>query len=62
MRKLLKFLHVIQVSKKNGKRRVNPYNPFSYVVIIGGLLIGIVLFGFVGVWKEVDLINPFRWN
>ena len=73
MRKFLKRILVLQeVSNKNRKipigrgysnaYRVNPYNPLSYVTIVIGLIVGIVLFGFVGVWKEVDVKNPFKWQ
>ncbi len=73
MRKLLKQLYIVQeVSNKNktpklGRGfstayRMNPYNPLSYITIILTLIIGILAFGFVGVCKEVDLENPFKWN
>mgnify|MGYP001797426211 CR=1 FL=1 len=73
MRKLLKALLIIQeVSNEKRKsklgrgfstaRRLNPYNPLSYLVIPVLLIVGIFMFGFVGVWKEVDLKNPFKWD
>ena len=77
MRKILKFLRIVQsVSneerhKKGLKRlgrgyfeayRLNPYNPLSYITIVLILVIGIIMFGFVGFWKEVDFSNPFKWN
>ena len=77
MRKALKFLKVIQTvsndkrNKEGLKRlgrgyieahRLNPYNPLSYVTIIIGLLIGILMFGFYGFWKETDTKNPFKWD
>lgn len=52
---------------KKGKRfgtafRLNPFNPLSYLAVIMGILIGLMLFGIVGFWKEVDTNNPFKWN
>ena len=73
MKKILKRLLIIQVvSNKNrnpklGKGyfnayRLNPYNPLSYITAILVLIVGILMFGFVGFWKETDLRNPFKWN
>lgn len=76
-RNLLKFLLITQeVSNKTrqeqglkilGKgaskaRRFNPYNPLSYIAIVIILIVAILMFGFVGVWNEIDLSNPFKWN
>lgn len=61
MRKLFKTLSIIQIKKyKNPlgktyeKIRLNPYNPLTYLVIILIFIIGVLLFGFVGFWKEID--------
>ena len=77
MRKILRFLRIIQTvsneerHKKGLKRlgrgyfeahRLNPYNPFSYITAILILVIGLLMFGVVGFWKEIDNINPFKWN
>jgi len=67
MRKILISLYIIQeVSNKErhkkGLKRLNPYNPLSYITIVLILVIGIIMFGFVGFWKEVDIKNPFKWN
>ena len=71
MRKFLKCIYVLQEipnkDKKLGKGystaiRLNPYNPLSYFAIIIAFVIGILAFGFIGFWKEVELINPFKWN
>ena len=43
-------------------RRINPYNPLSYLMIIVVLFSALLLFGFVGMWKEIDLRNPFNWQ
>ena len=77
MRKILKYLFIIQTVsneerhkqglKRLGKgywnaHRLNPYNPLSYILIPILLVVGILMFGFVGIWKETDLRNPFKWN
>jgi hypothetical protein len=76
-RKLLKYLKIVQTvsneqrHKQGLKRlgrgyfeahRLNPYNPLSYISLIAILIIGIIMFGFVGFWKQVDMYNPFKWN
>ena len=77
MRKILISLRIIQIAsnKQRGKQRLsrlgrgyseslrfNPYNPLTYITLGLILIIGILMFGFVGVWKEVDIRNPFKWN
>lgn len=73
MRKLLKRLFIIQeVSNKNRNpklgrgfftaRRINPYNPLSYVALVVIFIVGILMFGFVGFWKEAEIKNPFKWG
>ena len=77
MKKTLKFLKIIQTVSnekryKNGLKklgrgflkahRFNPYNPLSYIVIALIPIVGILMFGFVGFWKEVDCKNPFKWD
>lgn len=72
MRKLLKTLYVLQEVQNRGPKklgrgyytaiRLNPYNPLSYATVVIGLIIGILMFGFVGVWKETDMRNPFKWD
>lgn len=72
-RELLKTLFVIQeVSNKDRAKklgrgystavRLNPFNPLSYIAFISAILIGMLLFGIYGFWKEVDHMNPFKWN
>jgi hypothetical protein len=72
MKKILKSLMILQeVSNKNrtpqlGRgfttaKRLNPYNPLSYLFLIGVLIGGILMFGFVGFWKETDQFNIFKW-
>jgi hypothetical protein len=68
-KKLLKFLWIFQEKKHKDTlnvtrkyRRLNPFNPLTYIAIVIIILVGFVMFGIVGFWKEVDLRNPFRWS
>lgn len=69
---ILKSIWVIQeVSNRNRSpklgngfstaKRFNPYNPLSYLVIVLFFVIGILMFGLYGFWKEVDYKNHFKW-
>lgn len=46
--------------------RLNPFNPLSYVLV--ALVIPtliptlILLYGFVGMWEQTDIRNPFKWD
>jgi hypothetical protein len=73
MRKFLKAIWVIQEVSNKGRnpklgrgfstaKRLNPYNPLSYLTIIILFIVGHILFGVVGVWKQFDTQNPFKWN
>ena len=70
IRKILIFLSVIQFKKElpNHKMhmvekwRLSPYNPLSYIFLTITFFVGIILFGVIGFWKEVDLNNPFKWR
>jgi len=71
MRELLKKLYIIQeVDNKDRKLgrgfftaiRINPYNPLSYIAVTLIVVVGILMFGFVGFWKETDGRNPFKWD
>ena len=73
LRELLKTLSVIQEVSNKGRTqklgrgystavRLNPYNPLSYIAFVLTILIGTLLFGIYGFCKEVDLMNPFKWN
>ena len=73
MKKFLKAIGVIQEVSNKGRepklgrgyftaRRLNPYNPLSYLTIVVVFIVGIIMFGFVGFWKEVDRKNPFKWD
>ena len=68
--KILIFLKVIQLRKITPKdkmymfeeRRLNPYNPLTYITLTIAFFVGIILFGVSGFWNEVDLNNPFKWR
>lgn len=77
IKKILKALYIVQeVSNeerhKRGLKRLgrgyfkahrfNPLNPFSYLILPIIFAAAIVCFGIVGVWKEIDAQNPFKWN
>lgn len=63
MRKLLKLICVIQEKDLASriKRRINPFNPLSYIVIVITLIVAVLMFGCVGMWRELDLRNPFKY-
>jgi hypothetical protein len=76
-RKALKYLLIVQEvdneqrNKQGLKRlgrgyfkayRFNPYNPLSYIATIIILIVGILMFGLYGFWKETSTLNPFRWD
>lgn len=72
MRTLLKKLMILEVVSNKGRNpklgkgfteayRFNPYNPLSYLTITIVLIVGVIMFGVVGIWKEVDVKNPFKW-
>lgn len=73
IKRFLTFIFVLQeVSNKDRNpklgrgftkaRRINPYNPISYLILLAFLIIGILMFGFVGLWKEIDYTNPLKWQ
>ena len=70
IRQVLIFLHIIQefsnrnipMEKQKGSKfltahRLNPYNPLSYVTLVLTFVVGIIMFGIYGFWKETDLTN-----
>jgi hypothetical protein len=72
-RKILKSLWILQEvdqenkEKKLGRgfmtaRRLNPFNPLSYIALIIIFIVALLMFGFVGMWEEMDLRNPFKWD
>ena len=72
MRRLLVFLGIVQLKRVldgNGTiprlrtlKRLNPFHPLTYIVIILSLIVGLLMFGFVGLWKEVNWEElKFKW-
>jgi len=72
IRKILKWLWITQETdnrerhKRVGKGynkayRLNPYNPLSYLLIPIVLVVGVIMFGFVGLKEELPK-NPFKWH
>jgi len=37
------------------KRRLNPYNPLTYIAIVMALIIGVFMFGFFGLKNEINI-------
>jgi hypothetical protein len=68
MKNILKALSIYQEKEfeqplgKYTKRRLNPLNPLTYLFIAIVFLIGLLKFGFVGIWKEMDTRNPFKYD
>jgi len=71
VRKILKILYIVQYKtvEVNNKyvrhrtlRRLNPFNPLTYLVSLGVIIVGIIMFGIVGFWEQVDFRNPFKWR
>ena len=73
VRKILRFLFILQEvsnSKREPKlgrgfstaRRLNPFNPLSYIALLFIVIIGVLMFGFKGIFNEIDSKNPFKWE
>jgi hypothetical protein len=69
MNKMLKNLRIIQERKRIDsfkitrlEERFNPYNPLAYIFLLIMILIAIVLYGAVEVFKEERVIKPFKWH
>lgn len=72
MKRLLVFLGIVQhkrVLDGNGTiprlrtlKRLNPFHPLTYIVILLSFIVGLLMFGFVGLWKEVNWDElKFKW-
>jgi NhaP-type Na+/H+ or K+/H+ antiporter len=72
MRRLLVFLGIVQhkrvldgsgtIPRLRTFKRLNPFHPLTYIVILLSLIIGLFMFGFVGLWKEVNWKElKFQW-
>jgi hypothetical protein len=42
--------------------RLNPFNPLSYIVVALVIPTLILLYGFVGMWEQTGIRNPFKWD
>lgn len=70
MRKFLKRILVIQektvidsFKEKTIKRRLNPYNPITYIVIFLAFILAIIMFGVIGFVNEIDFNDvTFKWK
>ena len=69
MHKFLTNLNIIQnrnnfdtLGQTASTYRLNPYNPLSYVTVIIVTIIGLIMFGFVVMRKEIPKHNPFKWQ
>jgi len=65
MRKLLNKILVLQEKRGiKGRliRRINPWNPISYIVVLLATLLGLIMFGFSGIKDQFDGTNPFKWQ
>ena len=77
MKQLLKILNIIQTVSNDERHklglkrlgrgyskshRINPYNPLSYPALIIIVIVGIFMFGFVGIFNEIYKKNPFKWD
>jgi len=63
--KILLFFFILQRRKATDHtrefRRLNPYNPITYIFLSGLIAVSILLFGIVGVW-ESGVFKPFKWQ
>lgn len=41
--------------------RLNPYNPLSYITLAISIVVYLVLYGVVGLHKDLSS-NPFKWH
>jgi hypothetical protein len=68
MKSLLKFLGIIQYKRVvqplgfTTLYRLNPWNPLTYLALAIALIIGLFMYGFVGLWSEVNTNElKFKW-
>jgi len=69
MKNIFKKIGIIQEKKVKSiigtptkQLRLNPLNPLTYLLIIIAFIYGLLRFGFVGIWKEMDFRNPFKYQ
>ena len=70
MKKVLVKLHIVQQRTINdafrrpyGQQRLNPYNPLTYILLLFTLVLGLLMFGFVGIWEQINMDDlKFKWR
>lgn len=70
MRKFLKYVGIINTKEIKDSfnhnrtlKRLNPYNPLTYIFILISLIIGLIMFGLVGIKDEINLDDlKFKWK
>lgn len=64
LKKILLLLGIVQEKTIDGRlhKRLNPYNPLTYVVVAIAFIVSVILFGVVGWKKEVNLFNEFKYK
>ncbi len=67
--KILKFLFVLQKRTKTDafnhkykQRRINPYNPLSYIFLMILYIIGFFAYGIQGMIEDARPIKEFKWK
>jgi hypothetical protein len=61
MKKILLALKIVQqkqfkdpFNRTYTKKRLNPFNPLTYILIILWFVFGLIMFGVYGLFKEID--------
>lgn len=69
MIKFLKAIYIIQEKREKDKsgfwrnyRRINPFNPLSYILLLIVPIIAFIAFGVVAMWDHLDKRNPFKYS
>ena len=69
MKKILIALKVVQEKKVKDplgltytKRRLNPFNPLTYLFLVITFVVALLMYGFVGVWEQININElKFKW-
>ena len=56
----LKKIYVVQQQKE--KQRLNPLNPFAYMIIFFVIIYIFFMRGYLGLKNELELSNPFKYD
>jgi hypothetical protein len=66
LRKILFFFFILQKRRatehKRELRRLNPYNPLSYIFIAILFAVATFVYGIIVAWKEIGKENHFKWQ